>query len=133
MSNRIAVRGWRSCSKARMHRSRQPDEFRFRDVFDVGPLSALCQEYKISPKTGYKWRERLMRQGLEGIEEESRRPRSSPKQLSEAEVCEMVFPWRRVAAIRNFRNRLFPGRRAAATWRTCTRHSRNPPARGNYG
>ena len=30
-------------------------------------------------------------------------------------------------------NRLFPGRRAAATWRTCPRHSRNPPARGDYG
>jgi hypothetical protein len=30
-------------------------------------------------------------------------------------------------------NRLFPGRRAAATWRTCPRHSRNPPARGAYG
>ena len=51
---------------------------------------ALCEEYGISTKTGYKWRERLMRQGLEGIGEESRRPRSSPKQLSEREVCEMV-------------------------------------------
>jgi hypothetical protein len=30
-------------------------------------------------------------------------------------------------------NRLFSGRRAAATLRTCTRHSRNPPARGDYG
>ena len=41
---------------------------------------ALCEEYGISTKTGYKWRERLMRQGLEGMGEESRRPRSSPKQ-----------------------------------------------------
>ncbi len=30
-------------------------------------------------------------------------------------------------------NRLYPGRRLAATWRTCPRHSRNPPARGDYG
>jgi hypothetical protein len=30
-------------------------------------------------------------------------------------------------------HRLYPGRRAAATWRTCTRHSRNPPARGDDG
>ena len=51
---------------------------------------ALCQEYGISTKTGYKWRERFLRQGLEGMEEESRRPRSSPKQLSEGQVCEMV-------------------------------------------
>src|SRR5260370_29189592 len=51
---------------------------------------ALCQEYGISPKTGYKWRERLLRQGLEGMEEDSRRQRSSHKQLSEGQVCEMV-------------------------------------------
>ena len=51
---------------------------------------ALCQEYGISAKTGYKWRERFLRQGLEGMDEESRRPRSSPKQLSEEQVCEMV-------------------------------------------
>jgi putative transposase len=51
---------------------------------------ALCEEYGISTKTGYKWRERFLRQGLEGMEEESRRPRSSPKQLSESQVCEMV-------------------------------------------
>ena len=31
-----------------------------------------------------------MRHGLEGMEEDSRRPRRSPKQLSEGEVCEMV-------------------------------------------
>src|ERR1700723_1292378 len=51
---------------------------------------ALCREYGISAKTGYKWRERFLRQGLEGMEEDSRRPRSSPKQLSEGQVCEMV-------------------------------------------
>jgi putative transposase len=51
---------------------------------------ALCQEYGISTKTGYKWRERFLRQGLEGMEEDSRRPRSSPKQLSEVQVCEIV-------------------------------------------
>ena len=32
---------------------------------------ALCQEYGISTKTGYKWRERFLRQGLEGLAEES--------------------------------------------------------------
>jgi putative transposase len=39
---------------------------------------ALCQEYGISTKTGYKWRERFLREGLAGLAEESRRPRSSP-------------------------------------------------------
>ena len=51
---------------------------------------ALCQEYGVSTKTGYKWKQRLINGGLEGMEEESRRPRSSPNQLREEEVCEIV-------------------------------------------
>jgi putative transposase len=51
---------------------------------------ALCQEYGISTKTGYKWKERFIREGLEGMAEESRRPKSSPEQLPEEEVCEIV-------------------------------------------
>ena len=51
---------------------------------------ALCQEYGISAKTGYKWRERFWRKGLAGMEEESRRPKSHSKQLPEEEVCEIV-------------------------------------------
>ncbi len=51
---------------------------------------ALCQEYGISTKTAYKWRERFLEQGLGGLAEESRRPQSSPQQLSQEEVCEIV-------------------------------------------
>ena len=51
---------------------------------------ALCQEYGISTKTGYKWRERFFTQGIAGLAEESRRPRSSPQQLKEEEVCQIV-------------------------------------------
>ena len=51
---------------------------------------ALCAEYGISAKTGYKWRERLLQHGLAGLNEQSRRPRSHADQLPEAEVCEMV-------------------------------------------
>jgi transposase InsO family protein len=51
---------------------------------------ALCQEYGISAKTGYKWKERFIREGLGGMGEESRRPKSSPEQLPEEEVCEIV-------------------------------------------
>jgi putative transposase len=53
-------------------------------------LRALCQEYGISAKTGYKWKERFLREGLGGMVEESRRPKSSPEQLPEQEVCEIV-------------------------------------------
>jgi putative transposase len=51
---------------------------------------ALCQEYGISAKTGYKWKERFVRKGLAGMEEESRRPKSHAEQLLEEEVCEIV-------------------------------------------
>lgn len=50
----------------------------------------LCQEYGISTKTGYKWRERFLSQGIAGLAEESRRPRSSPQQLKQEEVCDIV-------------------------------------------
>jgi transposase len=40
---------------------------------------ALCQEYAISTKTGYKWKERFLAQGVAGMSEHSRRPNSSPE------------------------------------------------------
>ena len=51
---------------------------------------ALCQEYGISAKTGYKWKERFLREGIKGMEEQSRRPQGHAAQLPEEEVCEMV-------------------------------------------
>src|SRR6266446_7557264 len=51
---------------------------------------ALCQEYGVSAKTGYKWKERFLQEGMEGMAEESRRAKTSPEQLPEIEVCEMV-------------------------------------------
>jgi putative transposase len=51
---------------------------------------ALCREAGISPKTGYKWKERFLGQGRTGLHDESRRPKSSPTQLPEGVVCELV-------------------------------------------
>src|SRR5438309_2290724 len=51
---------------------------------------ALCQEYGISTKTGYKWKERFLRNGFEGLEEQSRRPHAHADQLAEEVVCEIV-------------------------------------------
>src|SRR6266446_5308322 len=51
---------------------------------------ALCQEYGVSAKTGYKWKQRFLQEGIEGMAEESRRPKTSPEQLPEEEVCEIV-------------------------------------------
>src|SRR4030081_3472955 len=51
---------------------------------------ALCQEYGISAKTGYKWQARFLQLGVAGLVEQSRRPRAHAGQLAEAEVCAMV-------------------------------------------
>ena len=50
----------------------------------------LCAEYGISAKTGYKWHERFLREGLAGMVEQSRRPRGHADQLGEAVVCEII-------------------------------------------
>jgi transposase InsO family protein len=51
---------------------------------------ALCREYGISTKTGYKWRERFLSRGIAGLAEESRRPQSHALELKPEEVCQMV-------------------------------------------
>jgi len=50
----------------------------------------LCRHYGISPKTGYKWRDRFVEKGLAGLEEQSRRPHGHADELSERVVCEIV-------------------------------------------
>jgi len=67
----------------------QKKEFVLRS-FGSKNFRALCKEYGISTKTGYKWKERFMEHGWPGLEESSRRPRSHAKELSEAVVCEIV-------------------------------------------
>jgi transposase InsO family protein len=51
---------------------------------------ALCREYGISPRVGYKWSRRFVLHGLEGLQEESRKPKSSPSGLGEEVVCRIV-------------------------------------------
>jgi transposase InsO family protein len=53
-------------------------------------FTELCREYGISRKTGYKWRERFVAKGLEGMEEESRRPQSHAAELGEEVACRIV-------------------------------------------
>ena len=50
-------------------------------------MAALCRQYGISRETGYKWLNRYLQLGHDGLEEKSRRPTSSP--LSAAE--EMIM------------------------------------------
>jgi len=51
---------------------------------------ALCREYGISPKIGYKWLARFKEGGMRGMTDQSRRPRNSPESLGEEVVCRMV-------------------------------------------
>src|SRR5215203_5676335 len=51
---------------------------------------ALCREYGISPRVGYKWRDRFVAEGLGGMREQSRRPGRSPEKLEEEVICQMV-------------------------------------------
>lgn len=55
-------------------------------------FSALCREYGISRKTGYKWLKREQEGGSGGLADQSRRPRHSPRQTTaviEAKVLEV--------------------------------------------
>lgn len=51
---------------------------------------ALCTEYGISTKTGYKWLKRYEEGGRQGLRDESRRPKRSPRQTEESRVCGIV-------------------------------------------
>lgn len=43
---------------------------------NTASIAELCRRYGISRKTGYKWLQRYQQQGLDGLEEQSRRPGS---------------------------------------------------------
>lgn len=58
-------------------------------------FSDLCAAYGISRKTGYKWVHRYEAGGPSGLEEHSRRPRSSPGQTPGAVVAALLASRRR--------------------------------------
>src|SRR5437660_1069482 len=53
-------------------------------------FAALCREYGISRRVGYKWVDRFEAGGLGGMREQSRRPGRSPEKLEEEAIFEMV-------------------------------------------
>jgi len=61
-------------------------------------VSALCQAYGISRKTGYKWLSLFKEQGKDGLQDRSRRPHNSPnrsKATLEAQVVALhdTYPY----------------------------------------
>lgn len=54
------------------------------------PFKHLCNEFGISEKTGYKWKNRFYEEGKAGLLEESRAPDTSPTSLSEKVVVDLL-------------------------------------------
>jgi transposase InsO family protein len=57
-------------------------------------IRALCREFGITPRTGYKWIQRYQEQGNAGLYDRSRRPKNSPRK-SNSLVEESVLKVRR--------------------------------------
>ncbi len=68
----------------------QRTEFVLRVIRGVERFGDVCREYGISRKTGYKWKERFLSEGLSGLGDESRRPQTSPRELTETMVCQII-------------------------------------------
>jgi transposase InsO family protein len=68
----------------------QRTEFVLRALHEQATFAELCEEYGISRKTGYKWKERFLQGGLPALQDDSRRPDRSPDALPEQVVCEVV-------------------------------------------
>src|SRR5512138_113577 len=68
----------------------QRKEFVLRAVHEQESFTELCRQYGISAKTGYKWKQRFLAGGWEGLADRSRRPEHSPGELAEAVVCQIV-------------------------------------------
>jgi transposase len=79
--HRVADRSWMA-------------ENRYRAVLEVAdgsPVTEVAQRYGVSRQTVYAWQKRYQERGADGLQEASRRPRSSPSRLApDIEViCEL--------------------------------------------
>lgn len=68
----------------------QRSEFVLRAFGGAEHFSELCREFGISRKTGYKWKQRFVEDGLSGLGDQSRRPGSTPHEIGETMVCQIV-------------------------------------------
>ncbi len=68
----------------------QREEFVLRALSEEMSFTQLCDEYGISRKTGYKWKERFLNQGKPELFDQSKKPHSSPNELSEDVVIKII-------------------------------------------
>jgi len=73
-----------------IHVMDQRTEFVLRVLRNGERFGDLCREFGVSRKTGYKWKERFVRDGLSGLGDHSRRPNTTPNEITEAMVCQIV-------------------------------------------
>ena len=64
---------------------------------DLGSFTEICARYGVSTKTGYKWIDRYKREGVAGLQDQSRAPKNHPNQISE-EIKEAILAVRRAHA-----------------------------------
>jgi putative transposase len=55
-------------------------------VAEEDSITALCEEYRVSRKTGYKWLTRFRAEGPVGLAERSRAPHVVPWAISQAQT-----------------------------------------------
>jgi len=74
----------------------QMSRCRFVAEFDscLYTMTELCERHGISRKTGYKWADRVAREGPEGLKDRSRAPHLSPSETS-TEISERLVALRR--------------------------------------
>jgi transposase InsO family protein len=85
-------------------------------------FSELCRRFHVSRKTGYKWLERYRAGGPAALQERSRRPRLSPRQVAPAVAASVIALHRETAwGGRKLRRRLQDlGHTAVPAASTCT-------------
>jgi transposase len=70
-------------------------EYRYRAVREVlagAPIGEVAVRYGTSRQSVHAWRERFQREGIPGLADRSRRPKTSPSRIAadvEALVCEL--------------------------------------------
>src|SRR4051794_33055782 len=76
--------------------TRMEQRVRFIDALDscLYTMTELCAQYGISRKTGYKWAQRYAGEGIEGLQDRSRAPKSCTHRMAE-EISEGLLELRR--------------------------------------
>ncbi len=76
---------WKECVV-----EQQRERFVLRALAPGANIAALCREFGISRKTGYKWLKRYRERGLYGLQDRSRRPLHHPAEIRSEVVIEIV-------------------------------------------